>query len=69
MPDPALYDSDLFGKLHLPMKDMPYADIPAIQKAYTNMFLTMPASDLKSSCKKFSSRLNYCIKSEGDYFE
>ncbi|KAG5318562.1 MOS1T transposase, partial [Pseudoatta argentina] len=66
-PDLAPCDFYLFGKLHLPMKGMRYADIPAIQKACTDILRAMPANDLKSSFEKLLSCANQCI--EGDYFE
>ncbi|KAG5324965.1 SETMR methyltransferase, partial [Acromyrmex heyeri] len=68
-PDLAPCDFYLFGKLHLPMKGMRYADIPAIQKACTDILRAMPANDLKSSFEKLLSRANQCIEAEGDYFE
>ena len=68
-PDLAPCDFYLFAKLHLPMKGMRYADIPAIQKACTNILRAMPANDLKSSFEKLLSRANQCIEAEGDYFE
>ncbi|KAG5338749.1 MOS1T transposase, partial [Acromyrmex charruanus] len=67
-PDLAPCDFYLFGKLHLQMKGMRYADIPAIQKACTDILRAMPANDLKSSFEKLLSRANQCI-AEGDYFE
>ncbi|XP_018406162.1 PREDICTED: putative uncharacterized protein FLJ37770 [Cyphomyrmex costatus] len=68
-PDLTPCDFYLFGKLHLPMKGMRYADIPTIQKACTIILRAMPANDLKSSFEKLLSRANQCIEAEGDYFE
>lgn len=68
-PDLAPCDFYLFGKLHLPMKGMRFADIPAIQKSCTDILRAMPAADLKSSFEKLLSRANQCIEAEGDYFE
>ena len=51
------------------MKGMRDADIPAIQKACTNILRAMPANDLKSSFEKLLSRANQCIEAEGDYSE
>ncbi|KAG5309751.1 MOS1T transposase, partial [Pseudoatta argentina] len=60
-PDLAPCDFYLFGKLHLPMKGMRYADIPAIQKACTDILRAMPANDLKSSFEKLLSRANQSV--------
>jgi len=68
-PDLAPCDFYLFGKLHLPMKGMRYADIPDIQKACTDILRAIPGNDLKSSFEKLLSRANQCIEAEGDYFE
>lgn len=62
-------DFYLFGKLHLPMKGMRYADIPEFQKACTDILRTMSANDQKSSFEKLISRTSQCVEWERDYFE
>lgn len=75
-PELAPCDFNLFRKLHLPMKRMRCADIPAIQKACTHvlrrspawhgiLFDAMPANYEKHHSKKLLSRANKCIETEG----
>lgn len=57
-------DFYLLGKLHLSMKDMPYADIPAIQRVCIDIFRALLTSDLRSTFEMVLSRANQCIETE-----
>lgn len=66
LPGLAAFDFYLFKKRHFPMKDMRYADGPAIQTACINILSVTPPppNNQKSSFEVAVSRANQCIAAE-----
>jgi histone-lysine N-methyltransferase SETMAR len=68
-PDLSLLDYFLFPKVKLQLKGARFDTTEEIQKAVTYQLNKIPAEDFSNAMKKFETRANMCIISNGSYFE
>ncbi|KOC70428.1 hypothetical protein WH47_08086 [Habropoda laboriosa] len=62
-------DYFLFLRLKIPMKETRYDDMSTIQAAVTRAFKANSKADFQKSVDPLIDRVQYCIDTEGTYFE